>query len=354
MSLMGTEADIVGAQLSLLPDVDPPSVVRLAPPPLEPSAAGLVLDGPISERDLVGRARAYVEQARSPETRRAYDGDWRRFAAWCRERGWAPFPATPDSVALYLTELAARGRKLSTLRRARAAISVAHRSVPERPTHHPTVADVIRGVARTQGEPPTRAVAISPEQLGAMMSACGRGTLRATRDRAMLALGFAGAFRRSALVSLEVGDLRFVEQGLEVRVRRDKTDPRREGRTVPIAPSPAAERCPVRAVRRWLEVSELQRGPLFRAIRRGGPRLADRGLHPRAVDRLVKRTGKAAGLVGVSSHSLRAGFITAAIRKRHPVERIRVVSGHREGSRAFESYIRFAGIWDGYAGEGVV
>ncbi len=344
----------MGAQLSLLPDVDgPPAIVRLAPPPLERPGTVLASDGPLSEQDLVDRARAYVEQARSPETRRAYDGDWRRFAGWCRERGWAPFPATPDSVALYLTELAARGRKLATIRRARAAISVAHRSVPERPTRHPAVADVIRGVARTQGEPPTRAAAISPEQLGAMMAACGRGTLRAARDRAMLALGFAGALRRSSLVSLDVEDLCFVEQGLEVQLCRDKADPQRKGRVVPVAPSPARERCPVHAVCRWLEASELTSGPLFRAIHKG-PRLADRALHPRAVDRLVKRTGKKAGVAGVSSHSLRAGFITAAIRKRHPVERIRVVSGHAEGSKAFEAYIRFSGIWDGYAGEGVL
>ncbi|MFK7990874.1 MAG: tyrosine-type recombinase/integrase [Sandaracinaceae bacterium] len=350
---MGNGADMVSAQLSLLPDVEEaPALVRLVPHPL-PLASVLAPTGPLSEQDLVDRARAYVEQARSPETRRAYDGDWRRFAAWCRSLGRAPFPAEPDSVALYLTELAARGRKLATLRRARAAISVAHRGVPERPTHHPAVADVIRGVARTQGEPPTRAAAISAEQLSAMMAACGVGTVRAARDRAMLALGFAGAFRRSALVSLEVEDLRFVERGLEVRLRRDKVDPRREGRIVPVAPSPAHERCPVRAARRWLEASGLTSGPLFRAIRKG-PRLDASALHPRAVDRLVKRTGKAAGVVGVSSHSLRAGFITAAIRKRHPVERIRVVSGHKEGSKAFEAYIRFAGIWDGYAGEGVI
>jgi len=343
----------MGAQLALLPDALQPDRAAAE----EGDRAAVARPLPLDE--LAERARAYFDDARSERTRRAYAGDWRRFADWCAQQGRVVYPAEPETVALYLAHLAELGRKRSTLERARAAIAVAHRrdvraDVRPCPTKHALVTDLMKGIARQRGSRPDRAPALSPEQLGAMIAACG-DDLRGARDRAMLALGFAGAFRRAALVSLDVDDLRFVERGLEVLVRADKHDPEREGRRVPVALAAVAARCPVAAVRRWLDLSGLGAGePLFVAVRRGGR--VGRRLSPRAVDRVVKKAARRAELQleGVSSHSLRAGFITSAIRQKHPLERIRVVSGHKEGSRAFEAYVRFAGIWDAHAGEGVL
>jgi integrase len=219
------------------------------------------------------------------------------------------------------------------------------------PARHPEVAELLRGIARTNAEPPARADAISADDLSAMLATLGEGR-RALRDRALLTLGFAGAFRRSALVALELHDLSFVPNGLEVRVRADKGAG--SARVVPIAPAMIADRCAVRSVRAWIAAAELRGGPLFRAIARSGA-IGDRALSDRAVDRAVKCAARAAGIARrLSAHSLRAGFITSAVRQRHPLERIRVVSGHREGSRAFEAYVRFASLWDGYAGAGVL
>lgn len=334
----------VPLQLALLPEGAGGPPAPLAPP------------APPSPEELVALARGFVGQARAPRTLRAYDGDWRRFTVWCAARGHAPYPAAPSAVALYLTELAHAGKRLATLRRARASIAVAHRArgtVDACPTRHPLVLELMRGFARAKAAPPERAPALAPDQLSAMLATLGRGR-RGLRDRALLALGFAGAFRRSALVALRVEDLRFVPAGLEVLVRADKSDPAREGRVLPVALAAAPERCAVRAVRAWIDAADLREGPLFRAIGKGGA-IGPRALSDRAVDRLVKRAARAAGVtLPVSAHSLRAGFITSAVRQKHPLERIRLVSGHKEGSRAFEAYVRFADLWDGYAGEGVL
>lgn len=339
------------AQLALLPD----ALTRPAPAGVTTPARAVP---PLALDELAARARAYFKGARSERTRRAYAGDWHRFAAWCVEQGRAAFPADPETVALYLAHLAAIGRKRATLVRARAAIAVAHRQDAQLdrpcPTKHALVVDVMKGIARAHGAPPERAPALRPDELEAMLTACPTD-LRGARDRALLALGFAGAFRRAALVSLDVRDLAFVERGLEVLVRADKSDPTREGRRIPIAHAAVPARCPVAAVRAWLERAALRdTDPLFVAVGPGGR--VGRRLRPRAVDRVVKKAAARAGLqiAGLSSHSLRAGFITAAIRQKHPLERIRVVSGHKEGSRAFEAYVRFAGLWDAHAGEGVL
>ena len=333
------------AQLALLPDalLERPSALPTATAPRAPT-----------DDELAALARRYAGDARAPCTVRAYDGDWRRFTAWCEARHHQPFPAAPATVALYLTELAHAGRKLATLRRARAAIAVAHRAHGlDCPTRHLVVTDLLRGIARAKAQPPERAPALSTEHLDAMLETLGDDQ-RGTRDRALLTLGFAGAFRRSTLVSLDVEDLTFVDAGLEVRVRADKSDPGREGRVLPVALANAPARCAVRAVRAWIDEAALRTGPLFRAVSRAGA-IGPARLSDRAVDRLVKRAAGQAGLaLDVSAHSLRAGFITAAVRQKHPLERIRVVSGHKEGSRSFEAYVRFASIWDGYAGKGVL
>ena len=88
------------------------------------------------------------------------------------------------------------------------------------------------------------------------------------RDRALLLVGFAGAFRRSELVSLNVRDLKFTNDGLTVTLRRSKTDQEGSGRKVGIPYGSSPETCPVRSLRAWLEASGIESGPVFRPINR--------------------------------------------------------------------------------------
>ena len=133
------------------------------------------------------------------------------------------------------------------------------------------------------------------------------------RDRALLLVGFAGAFRRSELVSLDVADVMFASDGLVVQLRRSKTDQEGEGRKVglPFGSNPLT--CPVRSLRAWLGVAAIARGPIFRAVDRHG-NVADAWLTDQSVALVVKRCAKAAGLdwERYAGHSLRSGLATAA------------------------------------------
>lgn len=304
--------------------------------------------------ELAQAARSYFASARSDNTRRAYEADWAKFCAWCAEHRASPCPAMPETIALFLAALAERGQRITTIRRSLAAISVAHQAqgAEPLPTRAAVVRDVLKGIARTRGVPPKRAPALEPRELSAMLATLPQD-LRGIRDRALLTVGFAGAFRRAALVSLQVEHVRFVPEGAELVLCVDKTDPGHEGRTLPLAHAREPERCPVRSLRAWLDAAALERGHVFRSVDRwghlGGP------ASEKAVARVVQRAATAAGLDRTfSAHSLRAGFITAARRAGASPERIRTISGHKDGSRVFEGYIRLADLWADHAGRGVL
>lgn len=132
------------------------------------------------------------------------------------------------------------------------------------------------------------------------------------RDRALLLVGFAGAFRRSELVALTVADVRFAHEGLIVTLRRSKTDQEGQGTTRGITYGSNPATCPVRALQGWIADAQLTDGPLFRSMKYG--KLQPGGLDGRDVARLLKRAARGAGLdpTHFSGHSLRAGLATAA------------------------------------------
>lgn len=172
---------------------------------------------------LAAEAAAYAARARAAATLRAYRADWRDFAAWCQERQTSALPAAPDAVALYITDLA-RTRAVSTIRRRLASIVQAHRAQGlESPTGAPVVRQVLRGIRRAKGVAPRQKAAADLAVIRAMVAALDE-SLPGLRDRAILLLGFAGAFRRSELARLTVADLEFVSEGVIVTLRRSKTD----------------------------------------------------------------------------------------------------------------------------------
>jgi len=165
-------------------------------------------------------------------------------------------------------------------------------------------------------------------------------TLLGVRDRALLLLGFAGAFRRSELVGLDVADLEAGRAGLVVALRRSKTDQEGAGRKlgVPYGAHPAT--CPVRAVQEWLDATGLTAGPLFRSVNRH-EQLQPGRLSDKAVALVVKRTAAAAGLdpARYAGHSLRAGLATAAAMAGASERSIMAQTGHRS-ERMVRKYIR--------------
>ena len=115
------------------------------------------------------------------------------------------------------------------------------------------------------------------------------------RDRALILLGFAGAFRRSELVGLDIQDCAFGKDGLTVTLRKSKTDQDGQGRKVGIPYGSNPDTCPVRTIQAWIEHAGISAGPLFRSINRHG-RLQEGSLAPIDVARVVKKLAVRAGL----------------------------------------------------------
>lgn len=249
-------------------------------------------------------------------TRRAYRSDWRIFTAWCAARGLEPLPATPETVARFLSAEAMAGAKASTIGRRAAAIGYAHRLAGYRdsPSEAKTVRTVMRKIRRVIGTAQTRKAPATIEIVRQMLGECPH-TLAGYRDRALLALGFVGAFRRSELVALEVADLAHTQQGLCVTFWRGALE---LGITIPRS-HPLR---PVEAVEAWLAAAKINSGPVFRPVLKGS-RLQSKPLTDRSVAAIVKRY---AALVGLdprqfAGNSLRARFLSWAAESDAPLLR---------------------------------
>jgi integrase len=210
--------------------------------------------------------RAFAENEKAASTRRAYRADFAAFEAWCRERGLCPLPADSQIVAWHISAIASAGLSVSSIGRRLAGIAYAHKLAKEpNPTDAEDVKVILAGIRRTVGTAPRRKAAATADRVRAMLDAC-PPTMLGRRDRALLALGFAGAFRRSELVALRVEDLTEVSDGFRVTIRRSKTDQTGEGHEI-VIPRGLKIR-PVEAVQAWLQVAGVSDGILFRAVHR--------------------------------------------------------------------------------------
>lgn len=189
----------------------------------------------------VNLARAEKSEA----TRRAYCTDFRFFSEWCESKGVLALPALPETVAAYLAHSVSAGAKASTIARRLAAIGYAHKLAGhDSPTHAESVKATVRGIRRTIGTAPSRKAPLTAERARAM-SAGMPESLIGLRDRALVLLGFAGAFRRSELVALNVCDIEESDHGLRIRISRSKTDQEGQGTTIAVVSGSVA--CPVEA-----------------------------------------------------------------------------------------------------------
>lgn len=277
--------------------------------------------------------RAYVREAVSGNTRRAYRADLEHFLAW-----GGSISASPENVATYLSAHA-EALAIATLKRRLAAISVAHeaKGLPS-PTTTKLVKAALRGIQRTHGAPQREAKPLLVEDLLRIMAVLGDGP-KDVRDKALLLVGFAGGFRRSELIALDREDIEMVRQGMIVTIKRSKTDQTGAGRKVGI-PLARGRYCPVHALENWLATAEIETGAVFRSVTRhhliSGIRLSDR-----AVSAIVKERAKAIGLDSAhySGHSLRAGLATSAAMAGISALAIRRQTGHRSDA-TLARYVR--------------
>jgi site-specific recombinase XerD len=296
---------------------------------------------------LSSAARAFAVAASADNTKRAYRGDWADFTAWCERIGRVALPAAPETLADYIAGLASppRSLKASTINRRCAAIARAHRMAGYETPLRGIARETMAGIRRELGTAPDQVAPIAVRELRAMVEAL-PDTTKGTRDRALLLLGFAGALRRSELVALDFSDLKGVDSGLLVTLRRSKTDQDAEGRQVGIPYGSHLETCPVRSVRAWLEVSAIGEGPVLRSVdqrgRIGSGRLADR-----SVARIIQDAAERAGLdpAQFAGHSLRAGLATAAAAAGVSEYDIARTTGHRSVA-GLRRYVRTATVFE--------
>jgi len=283
--------------------------------------------GPLS--DIADRASEFVRHSKAENTIRAYQSDWCHFEGWCKAHGQASLPATPETVALYVTDLAST-HKTATITRRISSVSQAHQIAGfETPTKSAHVRLVLAGIRRTKGTAQAAKTPVLVDDLRRMIARLPENLL-GVRDRALLLIGFCGAFRRSELVALDAADVAITRDGLVVTIRRSKTDQEGEGRKIGIPYASHVETCPVRSFQEWLEKSGITQGPLFRPIDRFG-RVASIRLSAAAVAQLVKRYASAVGLDATefAGHSLRSGLATSAAMGGASERSIMKQTGHR-------------------------
>lgn len=319
------------------------------------------------------RVDAYVARASADATLRAYQSDWRLFCAWCDEVGYRPLPAAPATVAAFVTLLAERGfvpatnqprrgreRTATPLGRATigrrlAAIVFAHRAAGlEPPTVQQGAAQLekvmraIRREKRSEGSAQKRPA--DGDVLRDMLRSIAGDDLRAFRDRALLAVGMAGAFRRSELAAITVGRVAEDARGLLIRVPTSKTDQEGRGQSVAIPDGRRLE--PVQHYRRWMERSGITSGPVFRKLTPQG-RVTEHAMSPQSVALVVKAAASRAGYPEAmfSGHSLRAGFLTEAGRQNANLFKMREHSRHAS-IEMVAGYVRDHERFREHAGEG--
>ncbi|MDE0028898.1 MAG: site-specific integrase [Deltaproteobacteria bacterium] len=303
-----------------------------------------------------------LSSAVAPNTRLAYRKGWSCFTDYCRrEQVTDPLSASPETVARFLLDCATRPRSGSGLPLSMGTVFLYSSAVARRfadanrpsPTHHPTVRATLKGLSRLAGAVPRRVKALREGHVSAMIARCPDSVI-GLRDAAVVALGFAGALRRSELCALHVDDVAIIPstpphpRRMLLTIRRSKTDQTGRGQTIAIPEGKTVK--PIDRVQAWLSVSGITQGPLFRTMRRGGA-VQDKPLHHSDIPRLVKRYGALIGLDPreLSGHSLRAGFVTSAAAHHARLDKIMAVTRHTSTDTVM-NYIRDADAFSDHAG----
>jgi site-specific recombinase XerD len=286
----------------------------------------------------------YIKQAKSSNTWKAYKTDWQDFLNWCNKHKQSSLPASPSTVAMYLTNRAST-HKTSSLQRRIASIAQMHiGNKLSDPTKSPEVRECWRGIRRSKGIAQTQKAPLLVDNVKEIIRLIPK-TLIGQRDKALLLVGFTSAFRRSEIVALNVEDLEFTKQGLIIILRKSKTDQLGEGRKVGLPHSRDSKQCPVVSLKKWLEVAAIKQGAIFCGVNRHSQLLPGR-LTDRQVANTVKKYCEQIGLDPTlfSGHSLRSGLATSAAIAGASERQIMQQTGHKN-SAMVRRYIRDAEVF---------
>ena len=275
-----------------------------------------------------------LKNSKAHNTIRAYKSDFRDFGAFCIKNGFKSIPADPKIVSLYVTYLSVKGSKMSTLRRRLVSIGMLHKLKGHYlDTKHPIIIENLMGIKRRKGSYQKGKKPILINQLKAIIKLIDNEKteeIKKVRDKTLILIGFSGGFRRVELVSIDHEDLEFVPEGVKIIIKKSKTDQFGEGMIKGIPYFSNQIFCPVLHLKKWLELSNIKSGPIFRRFSRSST-LSNKRLTDQSVALLLKSYLSAAGIESenYSGHSLRSGFATASAESGADERSIMAMTGHK-------------------------
>jgi site-specific recombinase XerD len=253
-------------------------------------------------------AREYLKAGLqgAANTHRAYTADLRQYGAWCQENQYEPVPLSAVALVEYVTFLG-RTRSFFTIQRHLASIAKYHRQHGvESPTTDEQFKVFMKGFKLKKTVRQKQAPDFSVRQLRQALDTLPH-TPTGLRNRAILLLGFTGAFRRSELAQLDVNHILIDEAGMVIRMDRSKTNQFGEVEEKAVSYANESDYCPIEAIHQWLALLGRNQGPLFVRIRKGERVTQDR-LSDEWINILVQQhLGE-----NYTAHSLRASFVTIA------------------------------------------
>lgn len=294
-------------------------------------------------------AKYYLQQSLSDSTRKFYGIDLRIFRNWCESLDVIALPATSEMIARFLATQANIGIKPATLIRRLAAIRMAHEVLGyASPTQDKGVKAMLKGIKREKGTAPRKKAPATVERIESMIAFCS-STLTGLRDKALLLLGFAGAFRRSELVALKISDIERTPEGIKVTIRKSKTDQESQGQVIAILNGTRFRI--VETLYTWLNKANIHDGYLFRPIKKGG-QVQSVALTGRSIANIVKDYARKAGFTenDFSGHSLRSGFITSSAQAGADLFKLMEISRHKKPETVI-GYVRDSKLFENHAGE---
>ncbi len=289
-----------------------------------------------------------LKNSKADNTLRAYKSDFKDFVAFCAKHSLNSLPTEPKIVSLYLTHLS-KNSKISTLRRRLVSISMVHNLKGHYlDTKHPIIVENLMGIRRIKGSIQKGKKPLLINHLKLIIDVINEekvDEIKKLRDKTIILIGFGGGFRRTELVSIDYEDIELVPEGLKITIKKSKTDQFGEG-MIKGLPYFANDRyCPVIHLKKWLEISKIKKGPIFRRFSKG-LLLTDKRLTDQSVVLLIKKYLNLAGIdnKNFAGHSLRSGFATVAAESGADERSIMAMTGHKT-TQMVRRYIKETNIF---------
>ena len=290
-----------------------------------------------------------LKNSKAVNTVRAYKSDFKDFGLFCVQNGLKNLPSDPKIVSLYLTHLSTKDVKYSTIKRRLVSIGVIHKMKGlYLDTKHPVIIENLMGIKRRKGSLQVGKKPILINVLRQILKVLDEQKckdIKKLRDKSILLIGFSGGFRRNEIVSLDYEDLDFVYEGVKITIKRTKTDQYGEGSVKALPYFKNSLYCPVTILKRWLNISKITNGPIFRRFTKGS-KLTNNRLTDQSVALIIKNYLDIAGIdsKNYSGHSLRSGFATSAAESGAEERSIMTMTGHKSAEMV-RRYIKEANLF---------